>query len=230
MSPHYLATYSRQAKALGDIMVVPKHTVMSLGALFDGQFTMEGQVSNVVRTCNYHLRQLGKIQKNITMGTCHVAVQALIVLHLDYCSVLLAGLLGYQIWRLHDAMNRAGRVITHAHKRLPKSWLLWNLHWLPMVHRIKFKVLVYTSNAAYGITPSYVRAPEQVRVPGCPLCSSTGPPRLEPPKRHKRTRHTSFSMVVSYLCDELPVNLRAIDSLHVFKRHLQVVLFLDHYG
>ena len=65
------------------------------------------QVSNVVRTCNYHLRQLGEVRrKNITIGACHVAVQALIIPGLDDCNVLLAGLPGYQVQKV---MNRAAK-------------------------------------------------------------------------------------------------------------------------
>ena len=102
----------------------------------------------------------------------------------------------------------------HPHKTPSTTPSLRVLHWLPMVGRIRFKVLVEAFKAVHGIASSYASALMQVRVPGCTLRSSTRLPR-----------YTSFFKVAPHLWNELPVSLR---TLHVFKRHLKTVLFFNY--
>ena len=71
----------------------------------------------------------GKIRKNTSIGACHVAVQTLIVLRLDYCNVLLAGVRAYQVNRLHKVVNRARLTMCVLHKTLPTTRILRDLHW-----------------------------------------------------------------------------------------------------
>ena len=85
-------------------------------------------------------------------------------------------------------MNRAARLVMRAHKTVSTNPILGNLHWLPMMERVKFKVLVYAFKAVPDIILRYVTVLVRVGVPGGALPSSTGPPRLEPAKRLKRTR------------------------------------------
>lgn len=214
---------------LGDITVAPSDVVRSLGALFDAHFSMEAQVSSVIRSCNFHLHQLGKIRKNITASACHTAVQALIISRLDYCNVLLAGVPGYFVQKLQRIQNKAARLIVRAHKIVPTTPIMRDLHWLPMAQRIRFKVLMYAFQAVHNIAPNYVNALLEVRTPTRTLRSSTGPPKLKPPRTGKRLRESSFSRIAPSLWNALPAELRGLTSKNAFKRQLKTYLFKTHY-
>ena len=69
-------------------LIYPSSTVMSLGVCIDSSFTLTSHVKLVVRTCNYHLRNLWRIRRYITVDACHHAVRALIISRLDYCNSL----------------------------------------------------------------------------------------------------------------------------------------------
>ena len=73
--------------AIGDIAVVPADAIKALGATFD--------INNIITTCYYHLRQLGRIRKNTSVTACQAAVQALIMSRLDYCNVVVVGIRAY---------------------------------------------------------------------------------------------------------------------------------------
>ena len=88
------------------------------------------------------LPHLAKSWKNITVGACHVAVQALSISCLDYCSVLLVGQPNGQIQRLQRMQSKASRVIMHAARTVPTTPIMPDLHWLPVVMRIYCKILV----------------------------------------------------------------------------------------
>ena len=64
-------------------LISPSSTVMSLGVCIDSSFTLTSHVKLIVRTCNYHLRNLWRIRRFITVDAYHHAGRALITLHRD---------------------------------------------------------------------------------------------------------------------------------------------------
>jgi hypothetical protein len=222
--------YGREAIALGDIVVVPADSVKSLGATFDVHFSMRAQVTNVVRICNYHIRQLGRIRKNISASACHAAVQALIISRLDYCNVLLAGLPANQVRRLQKVQNRAARLIVRADKTAHTTPIMRDLHWLPVSERIKFKVLMYAFKALHGLAPVYVNSLLDVYIPGRCLRSVTGGTLLNVPKTKKKAGEAAFSSVAPRLWNALPQNVRAVNSKTGFKKLLKTHLFSSYYS
>ena len=61
MTPYQLRTYGLCSVVIDDVVVQPSKSVRTLGVLFDEHMSMHPQVTQVVRTCNYHLRNIGKI-------------------------------------------------------------------------------------------------------------------------------------------------------------------------
>ena len=91
---------------------------------------MHKQVTRVVSTCNYHLRQLARIRKNISTHICHAAMQSLIISRLDYCysNVLLARLPAYRVKRLQKVQDRAARLIARPDPSVSTTTVMKNLH------------------------------------------------------------------------------------------------------
>ena len=78
-------------------MIVPvlNESVGNLGAVFDTNINMSAHVSKVIKTANYHIRNIGKIRKCLNTDTTKSAIVSLVTSRLDYCNVLLCGITLY---------------------------------------------------------------------------------------------------------------------------------------
>ena len=76
------------------------------------------------------------------------------------CLYFLYGLLygspSSEMQKLQRLQNAAARLITRTKKSDHITPVLINLHWLPIKHRVIFKLLLYTYKALHGLTPDYL--------------------------------------------------------------------------
>jgi len=110
--------------------------VMNLGVCLDSNFKLTLHVSNVIKTCNFHLRNLWRIRRFLNIDTCHHVVRALILSRIDYCNSLFTVLSSKDKKRIDGVVNRAARLIYAVGRGAHTSPLLRELHWLPFNQRI----------------------------------------------------------------------------------------------
>ena len=58
--------------------------------------------------------------------------------------------------RLQLTQNSAARVVKRTPKREHMTPVLRDLHWLPIIKRVQFKILLLVFKSLHGETPSYV--------------------------------------------------------------------------
>ena len=88
--------------------VVPfRDTVKLLGVTLDSALTMDRHVTEVVRSCNYHIQALRHIRPLLTFDAANV-------IGLDYANALLYGTSAANIHRLQVVRNSLARVICQA--------------------------------------------------------------------------------------------------------------------
>ena len=85
-------------------------------------------------------------------------VHAFVCSRIDYCNSVLIGLSKVRQSPIQPVLTDAARLIA----RLPKfshisSFMINQLHWLPLTARIQFKVLVLVLKSKLGIAPKYLR-------------------------------------------------------------------------
>ena len=75
---------------------------------------------------------------------------------IDYYNSLLFGLLSVHLLKLQRLQNAAARLLSHVLRYNHITTVLFSLHWLPIIFRIDFKILLPTFKGIYGQAPGYL--------------------------------------------------------------------------
>ena len=204
---------------------VAQGPIANLGAVFDSSLNMSAQVSKMVKTASFHLRNIGRVRKRLTTDATKKVVQSLVISRLDYCNALLCGVSDQSLSRLQRVQNNAARLITKTSRRDHITPILVQLHWLPIRVRIDFKILLLVYKTLHGKAPKYI----------CDLLNDYQPRRqlrsmandlLEEPKANLvSSGDRAFSVYAPRLWNKLELNIRQSDSVESFKSKLKSHLF-----
>ncbi len=74
-----------------DRCTVTSSTVKNLGVILDSNLSFENHISHVTKTAFFHLRNIAKLQKMLSVSDADKLVNALMTSRLDYCNALLGG-------------------------------------------------------------------------------------------------------------------------------------------
>lgn len=125
--------------------------------------------------------------------------------------------------KLQRVQNAAACLIFEESKYCHVTPLLKSLHWLPVKYRIIFKVLLITFKAIHGQVPVYISELISIRdVSLSRYClRSTNSLMLNYPalKSRKTLGDRSFSVAASILWNELPSDIRDLNSINFGKEN-----------
>ena len=200
-------------------------SVKNLGVYLDSGLTMDSHISNVCKTCYFHLRNIGNIRHLITRDTAALLVRTLILTRIDYCNSLLCGISNQQLQRFQKIQNHAARIVTRSSKTSHITPILNSLHWLRIKERIDFKILCLTYQSVNHTSPLYL---QDLVSPHCQTRSlrSNNQHLLQVPKyKLKSFGARSFSYNSAVLWNSLPLEVKTATSLDTFKSHLKTHLF-----
>uniref|UniRef100_A0A3B3I2H5 Reverse transcriptase domain-containing protein n=1 Tax=Oryzias latipes TaxID=8090 RepID=A0A3B3I2H5_ORYLA len=213
-------------------MILPKlrnfkssQCVRNLGVLFDSELNFTPHIRNVVKIGFYHLKNIARVRPFLSLASTEVLMHAFIFSRLDYCNALLSGLPKKSISNLQLLQNSAARVLTRTRGREHITPILKSLHWLPVRFRIDFKVLLMVYKCFYGLGPSYLNDIILKYEPSRTLRSSGTGLLVVPKVRTKTHGEASFCHYGPRLWNGLPENLRAAETVEVFKKRLKTHLF-----
>ena len=83
-------------------------------------------------------------------------VNNLIISHLDYCNALCHGLPDCLLNQLQRMQNTATRLVSCIRKSAHITPVLMKLHWLPVQHRVKFRILMQVFKILNRQSPSWL--------------------------------------------------------------------------
>ena len=129
-------------------------------------------ITNVTRCSHYHIRALRHICPLLTLDTAKTIAASIVGSRLDYCNSLLYGVSQANIDRLQRAQNVLARVVAQAPSTISSADIHCDLHWLPINHRISYKLSLLTWRALYTAEPSYLSELISPYVPARTLRSS----------------------------------------------------------
>ncbi|CAC5377481.1 unnamed protein product [Mytilus coruscus] len=134
---------------------------------------MERQVSAIVKSCHFHISNIGRIRSFITTTACKTLVNSLVTSRLDHGSILLNGINKTTLNRLQKVQNTAARLITRTRNHEHITPILADLHWLPVQYKPQYKILIYVYCALNSIGPAYIHELVNLHVPNRSLRSSS---------------------------------------------------------
>lgn len=202
----------------------PAKTARNLGVIFDKNFSFRSHVSAVCKSCRYHIRDLRRIRRYLTLDSAKLLAHALVSSRLDYCNSLLFGIADKEIKRLQCIQNSLARVVTKKPLMTSSIPLLRSLHWLPIKFRIKFKICLLTYNTLNEKQPGYLNAILTPSTPARLLRSHNGT-NLSVPRVKTSTGARAFRSGAPTLWNMLPVPVRSAPSTTTFKQRLKTHLF-----
>ena len=105
---------------------------------------------------NFHLRSINSVRDSVTDEATVMLVHALITSKLDYCNSLLHGLPDKLINHLQRLQNIDARVVSRTSKFEHVTPVMYELHWLPVEMRIRFKLLLLVYQCVQQTAPTYL--------------------------------------------------------------------------
>ena len=119
--------------------------------------------------------------------------------------------------------------------RIPKHWhitpILMSLHWLPILQRIDYKILLMVYKALNGLAPAYISdmleyKPESKYL----LCSDSQSLLVVPKPSTALYGDRDFRNVAPKMWNVLPYDLRICSEETAFKQQLKTHLYREAYG
>ena len=212
---------------IGGTVVESVNSVRDLGFYFDDVLDFKVHIGHICKSVSYSLYRIGRIRNILDRTTTERLIHAFVTSRLDYCNSMLHNL--PLTHRLQLLQNSAARLVTRTKKYDHITPVLYDLHWLPVHQRIKFKILLFTYKILHDQAPSYLCDLLTPSNPGRSLRSCVAVRFVEPRYRNESHGGRAFSVTAPRLWNALPPTVRNQTTLASFKTCLKTHLFNEHY-
>jgi hypothetical protein len=212
--------------------VTSSNKARNLGVLFDSEMKLKTHVNNMCKSGFFHIRNLSAIRNILDRDSAKMATHAFITSTLDYGNSLLCGLPKTRLNKLQILQNAAARVVINAKRsdQLSMTAVRRDLHWLPVEARIKFKTLSMAWKAYNGAGPEYINELLIKKHSLCDLRSNNAHLFEVPATKLVTYGDRAFQKAAPVMWNELPIELRRIQTFNTFKNKLKTHLFSKYYN
>ena len=228
-SRHQMSKIQCHSLHIGNSVINAKPSVRNLGVQFDSEMSMSAHVNLTCRNLFFQIRNINSVRKSMSEKVTASIIHSYILSRLDYGNALLINANSDQIVKLQRVQNAAARILSKTSKFTHITPVLKQLHWLPVVERIKFKILLLTWKIINGLAPHYFDDLISEYVPSRSLRSS-GTGMLTPRRVKCSFGEKAFATCAPVLWNALPSNVRNAKSLESFKSGLKTHLFSSYFN
>jgi len=152
-------------------------------------------------------------------------VTSRVITRIDYCNSILPGLPACRLVPLQRVQNAAPRLVLNFHRRAHISPALQQLHWLPVMHRVTFKIATLMHQILHKRCPSYLADLVTFNTTYSQRRHLRSSTTRSFTVRRARTQFGERAFSASIVWNSLPTALRNIDSYPVFRHTLKSHLF-----
>ena len=125
---------------IGDAGVPFVSSVKNLDVTLDSNFSMFQHISNTCKSACIQIRHISSIRDLLTTQATQTLVCSLVLPRLDYCYSLLSGCPQYLSDKLQKVQNAVAKLVFKPKKADLIHPILETLHWLPVTHRVQYKI------------------------------------------------------------------------------------------
>ena len=215
---------------IGNSAIKPSEKARNLGVVFDANLSLKSHVNSLCSSARYYLYNIRLARKYLTKEAAEKAIHAFVTSRLDCNNALLYGLPVSELQKLQKIQNSAARILTGANRHSHITPVLKQLHWLPITHRIKYKIIVLTYKCINNLAPKYLTELVTLRTAARRTRSTDDNLKIETSRTKLVTAgDRAFISASPHLWNKLPYALRATDSLETFKCRLKTHLFKEYF-
>ena len=119
---------------------------------------MDYQISNNHKSIHYHLHSLRSIRNSLLLSIGIIISSSYILPLFDYSNNLFFNIPAYKLNKLQTLQNAVVRCVFSLPRRSTDSLkpLLKQLHWLPIIYYIKYKISLITHKVIHHNSPDYL--------------------------------------------------------------------------
>ena len=227
----FLGTSHRLEAVPGDIAVTvagssisPADHIKSLGVTVDRKLNFDIHVGNICRSSYSNIRALRLIRPALSRDDARSIASAIVATRLDYCNSILYGITSSNIAKLQRVQNALARVISGRRRYEHITPTLIDLHWLPIRERIVYKIGMLAFKVNRKQQPSYLATMLHVYRPAR-LLRSSQKNNFDIPRIRTEIGSRAFSVAAPIIWNNLPDELKNVESIANFKTLLKTFLF-----
>ena len=172
----------------------------------------------------YHTRALRYIRPALTDEMAQSVAVALVQSRLDYANSLLLNTSVSNTRKLQSMQNQLARTVLWRSVDQSSTQLLKQLHWLPVICRMKYKIGLITHNVLNTGQPAYLRS-LLTHYQLTRTLRSADQHLLTVPNLKTEFARRAFSFVSPTTWNDIPLEIRQLSSVNTFKSQLKTHYF-----
>ena len=133
-----IGTRQQLAKVTIDTLHVGESVTTPAGEV-KHRLKMDTHINNICKAAFFHLFDIGRIRKFLSITCTKILENAFVTSCLDYCNSFLYGLPNNRLHKLQRVQNAAARLIRNVSRFDHITPSQYSLHWLPIIYRIQLK-------------------------------------------------------------------------------------------
>jgi len=113
----------------------------SLGVTLDQQLSFDRHVADICKASYFHIRAFHHVQNSMLDDVAKLVACRIVQSRLDYCNSLYYGMSQSNFHKLQRVQNTLARAVLRQLREVHSQYtFLSELHWLPVKHRVTFKI------------------------------------------------------------------------------------------
>ena len=134
------------------------------------------------------------------------------------------GVFNTQVNKLQRIQNISARIVTRSRKQEHIKPILYRLHWLPIHHRIQFKILLLVYKSLNDASPLYISDLIKEYIPTRNLRSNNQNLLQISRTNTNFYGERAFGTIAARLWNSIPLHIRNAPSVDSFKRALKTFM------
>ena len=155
-TPQQSSKISNLTLNVAQSIIESSEMVKNLGAIFDKRMNLKSHVNMICTSARYHLHNISLARRYLTREAAEKAIHAFVISRLNSNNALMKGLPSCELKTLQKVQNAAARLLAVVSRKCHITPILKELHWLPVVCRIQYKILLLTFKCIKNIAPKYL--------------------------------------------------------------------------